>query len=275
MIFRTVSSLQAQIAAWKAEGATIGLTPTMGALHDGHLSLVKRAREQCDRVIVSIFVNPTQFNNAADLETYPRCEDRDVALLGGVDAVFIPSVAEMYPEGFISNVHVGGLSERLEGAHRPGHFDGMATVVMKLFNISKADAAFFGEKDWQQLQIVRRMVKDFNHSIRIEGGATLREADGLAMSSRNQRLGEDARRRAPALYAALQKVADVVRSGATRSVALDMGTQILRDSGFENVDYLDVCDAMTLTSGEKSDGSLRVLAAAWLDGVRLIDNLAV
>ncbi|OUJ16086.1 pantoate--beta-alanine ligase [Acetobacter sp. DsW_063] len=275
MIFRTISDLQAQVVAWKAEGATIGLTPTMGALHDGHLSLVKRAREQCDRVIVSIFVNPTQFNNAADLETYPRSEDRDVALLDGVDAVFVPFVAEMYPAGFVSNVHVGDLSERLEGAHRPGHFDGMATVVMKLFNISKADVAFFGEKDWQQLQIVRRMVKDFNHSIRIEGCVTLREADGLAMSSRNRRLGENARRRAPALYSAMQKVADVVRSGAERDVALDVGMQILRDAGFESIDYLDVCEATTLTPREKPGASLRVLAAAWLDGVRLIDNLAV
>ncbi|MBO1360817.1 pantoate--beta-alanine ligase [Acetobacter sacchari] len=275
MIFRTISDLQAQVVAWKAEGATIGLTPTMGALHDGHLSLVKRACEQCDRVIVSIFVNPTQFNNAADLETYPRSENRDVALLDRVDAVFVPSITEMYPEGFVSNVRVGGLSERLEGAHRPGHFDGMATVVMKLFNISKADIAFFGEKDWQQLQIVRRMVKDFNHSIRIEGCVTLREADGLAMSSRNRRLGENARRRAPALYSAMQKVADAVRSGAERDVALDVGIQILRDSGFESIDYLDVCEATTLTPAEKSGASLRVLAAAWLDGVRLIDNLVV
>ncbi|WP_128254856.1 pantoate--beta-alanine ligase [Falsirhodobacter deserti] len=274
MIVRTVADLRAQVAAWKAAGQTVGLVPTMGALHDGHLSLVNSARAECGRVIVSIFVNPIQFNNPEDLAKYPRDEARDVALLDGVDAVFIPSVEEMYPAGFASTVQVGGLSDLLEGAHRPGHFNGMATVVTKLFSMSQADIAFFGEKDWQQLQIVRRFVADLNLPIRIKGCETVREADGLAMSSRNRRLTasrDDAR----LMYGAMRDAAQAIRSGVAIDHALDQARQALRKAGFAEIDYVELCDAETLEPTETLSRPARMLAAAWIDGVRLIDNIAV
>ncbi|MDB6452465.1 pantoate--beta-alanine ligase [Falsirhodobacter sp. 20TX0035] len=275
MIVRTVAELRAQVAAWKADGAVVGLVPTMGALHDGHLSLVERARAECGRVIVSIFVNPKQFNNPEDLAKYPRDEARDLALLEGVDAVFLPSVEEMYPAGFASTVHVERLGDRLEGTHRPGHFDGMATVVTKLFTMSQADVAFFGEKDWQQLQIVRRFVTDLNLPIRIEGCPTLREADGLAMSSRNRRLGAQARAAAVAMHDALQGAARAVRRGEGADMALRVGVEALHVAGFATVDYLELCDAETLEPVGTLSRPARLLVAASIDGVRLIDNIAV
>jgi len=275
MIVRTVADLRALVAGWKAKGHTVGLVPTMGALHGGHLSLVEQARAQCGRVIVSIFVNPKQFNNPEDLAKYPRDEARDVALLVGADAVFIPSVEEMYPAGFATTVHVEGLSERLEGAHRPGHFDGMATVVSKLFGMSQADAAFFGEKDWQQLQIVRRFVADLNLPVRIEGCVTVREADGLAMSSRNRRLGDAARIGAVAMHRAMRDAADAIRQGGEATQALDHAVGDLRTAGFTMIDYIQLCDAETLEPTTTASRQTRMLAAATIDGVRLIDNIAV
>lgn len=275
MIVRTVADLRALVAGWKAKGDTVGLVPTMGALHGGHLSLVEQARAQCGRVIVSIFVNPKQFNNPEDLAKYPRDEARDVALLVGADAVFIPSVEEMYPAGFATTVHVEGLSERLEGAHRPGHFDGMATVVSKLFGMSQADAAFFGEKDWQQLQIVRRFVADLNLPVRIEGCVTVREADGLAMSSRNRRLGDAARIGAVAMHRAMRDAADAIRQGGEATQALDHAVGDLRTAGFTMIDYIQLCDAETLEPTTTASRQTRMLAAATIDGVRLIDNIAV
>ncbi|WP_435164458.1 pantoate--beta-alanine ligase [Falsirhodobacter sp. 1013] len=275
MIVRTVADLRALVAGWKADGATVGLVPTMGALHEGHLSLVDRARADCGRVIVSIFVNPKQFNNPEDLEKYPRDEARDVALLDGVDAVFLPTVEEMYPAGFASSLHVDRLGDRLEGTHRPGHFDGMATVVLKLFTMSQADVAFFGEKDWQQLQIVRRFVTDLNLPIRIEGCPTMREADGLAMSSRNRRLGTGARAEAVAMHEALQHAARAVRQGGEAATVLHNATQALRAAGFASVDYVELCDAETLEPVGTLSRPARLLAAASIDGVRLIDNIAV
>jgi len=275
MIVRTVADLRALVAGWKAKGHTVGLVPTMGALHGGHLSLVEQARAQCGRVIVSIFVNPKQFNNPEDLAKYPRDEARDVALLVGADAVFIPSVEEMYPAGFATTVHVEGLSERLEGAHRPGHFDGMATVVSKLFGMSQADAAFFGEKDWQQLQIVRRFVADLNLPVRIEGCVTVREADGLAMSSRNRRLGDAARIGAVAMHRAMRDAADAIRQGGEATQALDHAVGDLRTAGFTMIDYIQLCDAETLEPTTTVSRQTRMLAAATIDGVRLIDNIAV
>lgn len=194
-VLRTVAELRARVSDWKAAGETVGVVPTMGALHEGHLSLARRARAACDRVIVTIFVNPRQFNNPADLEKYPRTEAQDAALLAsvGVDAVFAPGPEEVYPRGFATNVSVSGVSEPLEGAHRPGHFDGVATVVAKLFGMTRADRAFFGEKDWQQLMVVQRLVADLNIPVTIEGCATVREADGLALSSRNRRLSVEGR----------------------------------------------------------------------------------
>lgn len=272
MIRRTVADLRAAVAGWKRAGATVGFVPTMGALHEGHLSLVAAAKAQCDRVIVSIFVNPTQFNNPDDLAKYPRDEARDIAMLD-VDAVFLPSVAEMYPDGSASTVHVAGLSAVLEGAHRPGHFDGMATVVTKLFGMTQADVAFFGEKDWQQLQIVRRFVADLNLPIRIVGCPTLRETDGLAMSSRNRRLDAPSRTAALAIHRAMRDAAAAVRAGDMGAV--DRIPDILRGAGFGSVDYAELADAETLAPVGDLSRPARILVAATLDGVRLIDNLAV
>lgn len=275
MIVRTVAELRSLVAGWKAQGETVGLVPTMGALHEGHLSLVEQAQARCGRVIVSIFVNPKQFNNPNDLAKYPRDEARDIGLLTEADAVFLPSVEEMYPAGFATTVHVDGLSERLEGAHRPGHFDGMATVVSKLFGMAQADVAFFGEKDWQQLQIIRRFVADLNLPLRIEGCETVREADGLAMSSRNRRLGQGARIGAVAIHRAMQDAAGAIRQGGAVTGALDKAVVALQKAGFATVDYIEVCDAETLEQVETLSRPVRMLAAATIDGVRLIDNIAV
>lgn len=275
MIFRTISSLQDQVLVWRNEKAKIGLVPTMGALHEGHLSLVHEARRQCDRVVVSIFVNPTQFNNLSDLSAYPRSEHEDIQLLSGIDAVFIPSPQEMYPYGSISRLHVGGIAERLEGQHRPGHFDGMATVVMKLFNISQAHVGFFGEKDWQQLQVVRQMVLDFNHIISITGCETVRDPDGLAKSSRNKRLSQDERHKASMLFQALSLTADSIKNGKDVAISEKIGKDILQKSGFDRIDYFEVCDAQTLVPAADLTKPCRVLAAVWLGDIRLIDNVSV
>ncbi|MCJ8140540.1 pantoate--beta-alanine ligase [Falsirhodobacter halotolerans] len=272
MILRRVVDLRRTVAAWRREGATVGVVPTMGALHEGHLSLVAAARAQCDRVIVTIFVNPAQFNNPEDLAKYPRDEARDIALLDGV-AVFLPEVDEVYPPGFSSTVHVKGLSDRLEGAHRPGHFDGMATVVTKLFGMTQADVAFFGEKDWQQLQIVRRMVADLNLPIRIVGCPTSREADGLAMSSRNRRLNASARDAAQTIHRAMTQAATAVRAGDM--AAVDRIPETLKAAGFRSVDYAELADAETLAPVQDLSRPARILVAATVDGVRLIDNIAV
>ena len=282
MIVRDGRTLGQRAEQWKAEGQTIGLVPTMGALHEGHLSLVQEARTRCDRVIVSIFVNPTQFNNPADLASYPRTEEADITLLQGVDTVFIPTAEAMYPAGFSTLVQVSGLSEGLEGAHRPGHFNGMATVVTKLFGLSRADMAFFGEKDWQQLQIVRRLVQDLNLPLEIVPCPTLREADGLALSSRNRRLSPRARQIAPRLHAIMQDVAASIRRGEAIKTALRNGLRQLEETGFGPVDYLACCNARTLQpvpdeehSGKSGTNDLRLLAAAALDSVRLIDNIVI
>ncbi|MFN4157320.1 MAG: pantoate--beta-alanine ligase [Gemmobacter sp.] len=274
-VFRHVAALRAEVAGWKSEGQTVGVVPTMGALHAGHLSLVAAARGGCDRVIVTIFVNPAQFNNPDDLALYPRTEAADLALLApqGVDAVFAPGPEEVYPPGFASTVTVAGLSVPLEGAHRPGHFAGVATVVAKLFGMTQADSAYFGEKDWQQLQVIRRMAADLNMAVEVKGCPTLRDPDGLAMSSRNARLGGAARAAAPALYRAMQAAAAAIRAGGDAGVSLATARSEVMQAGFDGVDYLDLCDAETL--GPAAGGPRRLLAAATLDGVRLIDNIAV
>ena len=204
-IIRGAGELAALIGDWRAEGATIGVVPTMGALHEGHLSLVRAAQGECDRVIVTLFVNPRQFNNPEDFAKYPRTEDADAAILAPleVDALFVPDAAEVYPPGHATVVSVGGIGTLLEGAHRPGHFDGVATVVALLLNLTRADRAYFGEKDWQQLQVVRQMVADLRMPVRIVACPSVRAEDGVALSSRNQRLSPDARRRAAAIPQAL------------------------------------------------------------------------
>ena len=276
-ILRTVADLRARVRGWKSEGATLGVVPTMGALHDGHLSLVRAAQRDCDRVIVTIFVNPKQFNNPDDLAKYPRTETADAALLAplGVDAVFAPDADQLYPDGFATFVRVTGISERLEGLHRPGHFDGVATVVAKLFGITLADRAYFGEKDWQQLQIVRRMAADLNLPTEVVACPTIRESDGLARSSRNTRLSSEARAVASALPREMSGAARAMRTGMPVPQALAAATAGLLAAGFERVDYMDLCDAETLLWIDRVDGPARLLAAAWVGGVRLIDNIAV
>ena len=276
-ILRTVADLRARVRAWKREGATLGVVPTMGALHDGHLSLVRAAQRDCDRVIVTIFVNPKQFNNPDDLAKYPRTETADAALLAplGVDVVFAPDADQVYPDGFATFVRVTGISERLEGLHRPGHFDGVATVVAKLFGMTLADRAYFGEKDWQQLQIVRRMVADLNIPTEVVACPTIREADGLARSSRNTRLSSEARAVASALPREMSGAARAMRTGMPVPQALAAATAGLLAAGFERVDYMDLCNAETLLWIDRVDGPARLLAAAWVGGVRLIDTIAV
>lgn len=275
-ILRDLADLRAAVRQWKADGQVIGVVPTMGALHDGHLSLVRRARESCDRVIVTIFVNPRQFNSAEDFARYPRTEDSDSALLAplGVDAVFVPDAAQVYPPSHATVVSVSGISEPLEGAHRPGHFDGVATVVTLLFNMTQADRAFFGEKDWQQLQVVTRLVQDLKLPVEIIPCPSIRADDGLALSSRNQRLTPQGRAQAAALPAALFEAARQIESGTPEQQALASALAAIADAGFGEVEYLELRDAATL-GPVLPDRPARLLVAAWLDGVRLIDNVGV
>ncbi|MGQ0567562.1 MAG: pantoate--beta-alanine ligase [Gemmobacter sp.] len=274
-VLRRVTDLRGVVAGWKAAGQVVGVVPTMGALHEGHLSLVRAARAACGRVIVTIFVNPRQFDNPADLAKYPRTEDTDAGLLAtvGVDAIFAPPPDEVYPDGFATRVTVAGLSDPLEGTHRPGHFDGVATVVAKLFGMTQADHAFFGQKDWQQLAVVRRLAADLNLPVTIHGCETLRDADGLALSSRNARLTPPARSVAPALHRAMQGAAQAIRDGQPAESALAIARTALLTAGFDRIDYLSLADPATMTPVVGAPA--RLLAAAWLDGVRLIDNIPV
>ncbi len=275
LLLRTVAEMRALSAGWRAQGQSIGLVPTMGALHQGHLSLV-RAAKACDRVVVTIFVNPRQFNNPDDLARYPRTEDADATLLAPlqVDAIFAPAPYQVYPPGFATSVSVTGVADPLEGARRPGHFDGVATVVTKLFGMTLATHAYFGQKDWQQLAVIRRFTADLNLPIQIIGCETIRDPDGLAMSSRNTRLSPPARAMAPALFAALTTCAAAIRAGTEQTTAIATARAQIRSAGFESVDYIVLRDAATL--GPATSGApCHLLAAAWLGGVRLIDNIPV
>lgn len=276
-IIRTKSGLRALTTSWRRAGERIAVVPTMGALHDGHLSLVTAARAHAERVIVTLFVNPRQFNNPEDLAKYPRTEQSDAAKLApfGADVLYVPDGDQMYPQGFATNISVSGVSEGLCGAARPGHFDGVATVVTKLLIQTDADVAMFGEKDFQQLQVVRRLAEDLDLKTRIIGCPTVREADGLAMSSRNQRLGDESRARAPVIRQTLAQAADAIRQGAqVAAVLADAGDQ-LRAAGLGPVDYLEYRRDSDLQPAAAPDAPARLLVAAWLDGVRLIDNLEV
>ncbi|UXU76450.1 MULTISPECIES: pantoate--beta-alanine ligase [unclassified Paracoccus (in: a-proteobacteria)] len=275
-IIRSTAQLRALVRDWKSAGQTIAVVPTMGALHEGHLSLVRAARQDCDRVIVTLFVNPRQFNSPEDYAKYPRTEQADAALLGplAVDALFVPDGDGIYPPGHASTVSVTGVTEPLEGAHRPGHFDGVATVVTILFNLTQADRAYFGEKDWQQLQLVRRLVSDLHLPLQVVPCACVRDADGLALSSRNQRLSAQGRALAAALPQALFRAADEIAAGAAVDQALDAARARITAAGLGPVEYLELRDAESL--GPPVAGQpRRLLVAVWLEGVRLIDNVAV
>ncbi len=277
MILQSVADLRVLARKWRAAGETIGVVPTMGALHEGHLSLARRARAECDRVITTIFINPKQFNNPEDLKKYPRTLEADADLLATVpvDAVFAPPVDEVYPDGFITNVTMQGVAQPLEGYMRPGHFDGVATVVTKLFGMTLADRGYFGQKDWQQLQVVLRLTRDLNLPVEVVGCETIRDPDGLAMSSRNVRLTVEGRVKAPVLYAAITAAAKDIRAGHADRMAIREAAETMRAAGFERVEYIELRDAETLMPSDDSRRTRRMLAAAWIDGVRLIDNIPV
>jgi pantoate--beta-alanine ligase len=251
--------------------------PTMGALHRGHLALAQAAKRGADRVIVTIFVNPKQFTNPDDLRKYPRTEGADAALLTtvGVDAIFIPTPDEVYPPGFATTVAVGGVSAPLEGQRRPGHFEGVATIVTKLFGMTLADRAWFGQKDWQQLAVIRRLVADLNLPTEVMALETVRDADGLALSSRNARLSPQARSIAPVLVGGMERAADAMRAGQDPNDAIADAIADIIAAGFESVDYLELRSADLLEPMTILDRPARLLGAAWIDGVRLIDNIPV
>ncbi|MEL6641088.1 MAG: pantoate--beta-alanine ligase [Pseudomonadota bacterium] len=276
-IERTLVGLRKRTTAWRKAGETIGVVPTMGALHQGHLSLARAARKDCDRVIVTIFVNPKQFNNPNDLKNYPRTEHDDAKKLEsiGVDLIYNPDVDQIYPDGFATNVSVEGLTEMLCGAHRPGHFDGVATVVSKLFIQSSADKAYFGEKDYQQLQIVRRMARDLDIPIEVVGCPTIREEDGLAMSSRNLLISDMARVKAPILAEVMEEMREALASGAKMSEIGPAAIEKIVAGGYNEVEYLEMRDGVDLSLLDQAVPGARLFAAAWLAGVRLIDNIAV
>ena len=237
-IVRSLAQLRTDVSAWHRAGLRVAVVPTMGALHEGHLSLVRRAAAEADRVIVTIFVNPRQFNSAADLAAYPRTEEADrLKLQGqGADVIYAPDGPTVYPQGFATTVTVEGLSEGLCGAYRPGHFAGMATVVTKLFTQTQADLAYFGEKDFQQLKIVQRLAADLDLPITVIGCPTLRETDGLAMSSRNTRLSAEARAIAPALYAELRYMAGKLAEGRLMSDVTQAAKSLIVAAGYESVE---------------------------------------
>jgi pantoate--beta-alanine ligase len=272
-----VNALRTAISALRADGTRIALVPTMGALHAGHMALVAEARRRADRVVASIFVNPKQFGAGEDLSTYPRTEAADKRLLenGGCDLLWMPDVATMYPDGFATGISVSGVSDLWDGAARPGHFDGVATVVAKLFNQVRPDIALFGEKDFQQLAVIRRMVADLDFAIDIVGVPTERADDGLALSSRNAYLNEDERYRALALPRALGEAAGAIRTGGDPAAALAEAERRLLHAGFASVDYIALIDAETLEPGPAADRPRRLIAAARIGKTRLIDNLAV
>lgn len=271
-------ALRVVMRGYQANGETTAFVPTLGNLHDGHLSLVRKAQDVADRVVVSIFINPTQFDRAEDLAAYPRTMEADLSLLKkeNVDLVFLPQVEEMYPKGNATRVEVDGISEILEGDSRPGHFSGVATIVAKLFNLVQPDISIFGEKDYQQLMLIRRMQQDLDFGIEIISAPTAREPSGLAMSSRNNYLDEAQRNEiAPGLYAELCKIRDSIQSGDRDYPALQaQSAENLNRQGFRT-DYIEVRNANDLSVAQSNDQELVILVSAWLGKARLIDNLTV
>ncbi|HET8749818.1 MAG TPA: pantoate--beta-alanine ligase [Sphingomicrobium sp.] len=273
-IVRSSEELTRAVAALKREGS-LALVPTMGALHPGHMALVEEAKKRADRVAASIFINPTQFGPGEDFARYPRREQGDVLMLeeAGCDLLWMPGVEDIYPKGFSTTVHVAGVSERWEGEARPGHFDGVATVVAKLLLSVLPDLACFGEKDFQQLVVVRRMIEDLGIPVEIVGVPTVREADGLALSSRNDYLSADERLRAVTLPRALETARGAILAGQPVESALGEARQSLTAAGFSRIDYVALVDAHTLEPSEERCGDLRLIAAAVIGKTRLIDNL--
>ena len=275
-VIRSAEDLRRAMAPHRDAGKLIGLVPTMGALHDGHLSLVHRASRDCGIVVASLFVNPTQFGENEDFDAYPRDENRDLSLFDkyGVDFVYAPSVDEMYPDGFKITITVQGVTEGLCGAARPGHFDGVTTVVSKLFADCKPDAAYFGQKDYQQMKVIERMVSDLDLNIRIVGLPVVRERDGLALSSRNAYLSAAHRRVAPSMFGTMRAVAERLHSGIDLDAQSEWGQSALLDAGFDRVDYFELRDAATMEKPREFGPGMRIFAAAWLGQTRLIDNIS-
>lgn len=276
-IVRTVAALRAAVAGLRGRGGKVALVPTMGALHAGHMALVTQAKARAAHVVVSIFVNPTQFGPNEDFDAYPRQEAADIALLkqAGVALLWAPTVAEMYPAGFATAISVAGITAGLDGAARPGHFDGVATVVAKLFAQVRPDLALFGEKDYQQLAVIRRMAADLDTGVEVIGVPTRRDADGLALSSRNAYLTSAERKAAPALPRALDAAGAAIAGGAPVAAALAAAREQLAAAGFAPIDYVALCDAATLEPIDRLDRPARLLAAARIGRTRLIDNIAV
>ena len=276
-IINGFNGLENALAELRTGGQRIAMVPTMGALHEGHLALVAQARELADKVVVSIFVNPLQFNDPGDLDRYPRQEAEDAAKLeaAGADLLWMPTSNDFYPAGFATTVSVGGISTRWEGAHRPGHFDGVATVVAKLFTGIRPDVAVFGEKDFQQLAVIRRMNADLGLGVEVIGHPTVRAEDGLALSSRNALLSDEERAAAPELHRQLQRVADDLKAGAPVSEPLVDAQETLEHAGFGPTDYIAYVDADTLEPLQAYRPGARLIAAIFLGKVRLIDNIRV
>ncbi len=277
IVINKVNELEKAVEAFRIEGKSVGLVPTMGALHEGHLSLVKRCRRENDVVVVSVFVNPTQFNNKEDLRTYPRTEEADKALLAeaGCDIVFMPTVEEVYPEPDTRVFDLGPVAEVMEGAMRPGHFNGVAQIVSKLFMMVKPDRAYFGEKDFQQIAVIRQMVKNEGFNLQIVPCSIVREADGLAKSSRNVRLSAEARQTAPSIYRTLQESLDYAKSHTVAETQKFVTDCINSYPGME-VEYYQIVDGITLMPVNNWNESNYIVGCVtvYCGGVRLIDNIA-
>ena len=275
-IIREVGQLTTALVTLRAGGKSLALVPTMGALHAGHLKLITEGRRVADRVAATIFVNPLQFGANEDLDRYPRQEEQDAAMLeqAGCDLLWLPQPVEIYPPGFATAVSVKGISDRWEGEARPGHFDGVATVVAKLLSAVRPDIALFGEKDFQQLAVIRRMTEDLQLGVEILGVPTVRDKDRLALSSRNAYLSADERERATTLPEALETARDAILAGASVEASLDLGQALLEAADFK-IDYFALVNALTLEPLDEPGGPMRLIAAATIGKTRLIDNIAV
>ncbi len=278
-VIKTTGDMKARAALSRARGDTIGFVPTMGAFHEGHLSLIRRARAENDSVIISIFVNPVQFDRNNDYQGYPRPLERDLAMASeeGVDVAFVPDVEQVYPEGYSTFIEVrGSLTDVLCGASRPGHFRGVTTVVTKLFNIIRPDRAYFGQKDLQQAAIIKRLVRDLDMGVEVVTLPTVREADGLALSSRNRHLSGEQRRTAVSIHRALTRATELLISGETDTAVIVCEVRgVLNEGGIARIDYVSVVDPETLEEVSEARPGAVVAVAAWVGDIRLIDNTAL